>query len=80
MMEQKRVTIVVPVYNEGDNIPHFTRAVMEAMTGLPYRYELLFVDDGSCAESCRVLRETESGQRLFLRRAAGETSDEEMGK
>lgn len=59
MMEQKRVTIVVPVYNEGDNIPHFTRAVMEAMTGLPYRYELLFVDDGSRAESCRVLRETE---------------------
>ena len=26
------------------------------------------------------LGETESGQRLFLRRAAGETSDEEMGK
>ena len=32
MMEQKRVTIVVPVYNEGDNIPHFTRAGREAMT------------------------------------------------
>ena len=75
MMEQKRVTIVVPVYNEGDNIPHFTRAVMEAMTGLPYRYELLFVDDGSRAESCRVLRETERREphvrAIFLSRNYG---------
>ena len=57
MTEQKRVTIVVPVYNEGDNIPHFTRAVEEAMAGEPYRYEILFIDDGSRAESRRVLRE-----------------------
>lgn len=75
MMEQKRVTIVVPVYNEGDNIPHFMRAVMEAMTGLPYRYELLFVDDGSRAESCRVLRETERREphvrAIFLSRNYG---------
>ena len=75
MTEQKRVTIVVPVYNEGDNIPHFTRAVMEAMTGLPYRYELLFVDDGSRAESCRVLRETERREphvrAIFLSRNYG---------
>ena len=75
MTKQKRVTIVVPVYNEGDNIPHFTRAVMEAMAGQPYLYEILFVDDGSRPESRRVLRETERSEArvhaLFLSRNYG---------
>ena len=55
---KKQITIVVPVYNEAENIPHFTQAVAEAMASLPYTYTLLFVDDGSREESRRVLRET----------------------
>lgn len=55
---KKQITIVVPVYNEAENIPHFTQAVAEAMAPLPYDYTLLFVDDGSREESRRVLRET----------------------
>ena len=58
MPTNKTVTIVVPVYNEAENIPHFTRAVADAMAPLPYDYTLLFVDDGSREESRRVLRET----------------------
>ena len=58
MPTNKTVTIVVPVYNEAENIPHFTQAVAEAMASLPYTYTLLFVDDGSREESRRVLRET----------------------
>ena len=55
---KKQITIVVPVYNEAENIPHFTQAVAEAMAPLPYTYTLLFVDDGSREVSRRVLRET----------------------
>lgn len=55
---KKQITIVVPVYNEAENIPHFTQAVAEAMAPLPYDYTLLFVDDGSREDSSRVLRET----------------------
>ena len=55
---KKQITIVVPVYNEAENIPHFTQAVAEAMAPLPYDYTLLFVDDGSREDSRRVLRET----------------------
>ena len=69
MTRKRRVTVVVPVYNEGDNIPHFTRAVEEALGALPYDYEILFVDDGSREESRRVLRETEKHVDHFLRRA-----------
>lgn len=51
------VSIVVPVYNEEENIAIFYNAVTKVMTGLPYEYELIYVDDGSTDSSVVVLRE-----------------------
>ena len=72
---KKTVTIVVPVYNEAENIPHFAAAVDEAMAGLPYDYEILFVDDGSREESREVLRKTAAAdlhvRALYLSRNYG---------
>ncbi len=72
---RKTVTIVVPVYNEAENIPHFAAAVDEAMAGLPYDYEILFVDDGSREESREVLRKTVAAdphvRALYLSRNYG---------
>ena len=36
------VSIVVPVYNEEENIAIFYNAVTKVMTGLPYEYELIY--------------------------------------
>jgi dolichol-phosphate mannosyltransferase len=43
----KLVSIVVPVFNEQDNIDIFKQAVCTHMENLPYRFEIIFVDDGS---------------------------------
>ncbi len=43
----KLISIVVPVFNEQDNIDVFTQEVCKYMEPLPYRFELIFVDDGS---------------------------------
>lgn len=43
----KKVSIVVPVYNEEDNIEHFYEEICHVMGSLPYEFELIFVDDGS---------------------------------
>ena len=51
----KSVSIVVPVYNEEDNIEHFTAAIHEVMDGLGYDYELIFVNDGSVDRSAAIL-------------------------
>lgn len=51
------VSIVVPVYNEEENIAIFYNAVTKVMTGLLYEYELIYVDDGSTDSSVVVLRE-----------------------
>lgn len=51
----KSVSIVVPVYNEGENILHFTAAVRDVMDKMPYQWDLLFVDDGSTDNSLEIL-------------------------
>ena len=40
------ISIVVPVFNEEDNIQNFYHAVTEVMRQGTYDYELIFVDDG----------------------------------
>jgi dolichol-phosphate mannosyltransferase len=46
-MRVKKVSIVVPVFNEQDNIDVLYREVCRYMDPLGYRFELIFVDDGS---------------------------------
>ncbi len=42
-----KLSLVVPCYNEAENIALFQDAAMEAFTGCGYDYEIVFVDDGS---------------------------------
>ena len=41
------VSIVVPIYNEVDNLPDLVARIGRAMAGQPLSFELLAVDDGS---------------------------------
>ena len=71
----KRISIVVPVYNEEENIEHFVLSVEAVMEKLPYAYEILFIDDGSRDRSREILRELGKGdthvQSIFLARNSG---------
>ena len=60
-MQMKRLSIVVPVYNEEANIRPFYRAVCQEMSQLPYDWELLFVDDGSGDDSWHILETLAEG-------------------
>lgn len=53
----KKLSIVVPVFNEQENIHEFYRRVTEVMAALSYDYELLFIDDGSRDQSAAMIRE-----------------------
>ncbi len=43
----RSISIVVPVYNEEDNLKEFIRRTMEVLEGLSLPSELILVDDGS---------------------------------
>src|SRR5436190_12763508 len=57
-----QVSVVVPLYNEEENVPELQRQLTEAMSG--FSHELIFVDDGSSdATATRV--EMVPGVRLL---------------
>ena len=42
-----KLSLVVPCYNEAENVAPFSRAVMDAFSGCGYDYEIVFINDGS---------------------------------
>ncbi len=51
------VSIVVPIYNEEENIEPLHRALKEVMDAQEYDYEILFIDDGSTDRTPSLLEE-----------------------
>jgi glycosyltransferase involved in cell wall biosynthesis len=51
------VSIVVPLYNEEDNAQPLYREIAEVMDAQPLRYEVIFIDDGSCDQTVARMRE-----------------------
>lgn len=44
---RKLISIVIPAYNEADNIPNIVDKIRAVFHNLDYRYEIILVDDGS---------------------------------
>ena len=49
-------SIVVPFFNEVDNIKPLYESIVKVMDGLGHAYEMVFVDDGSRDRSGEILR------------------------
>ncbi len=77
------VSIVVPIYNEVDNLPELVARIAQAMAGQPLSFELLAVDDGSSDGSRARLRELAAGRPwlrpVFLARNYGQSSALQAG-
>lgn len=56
MSSQPDLSVVFPVYNEEENIPHLLREIAAAVDGRGWTYEIVAVDDGSSDRSLEVLR------------------------
>ena len=73
------LSIIVPVYNERENLPLLYEAVVKAVAPLQRTWELVMVDDGSRDGSVAVLEELASCDRehvrvVELRRNFGQTA------
>ena len=53
----KKISFVVPVFNEEENIREFYRRLTQVMAPLSYDYEILFIDDGSKDRTASLIRE-----------------------
>ena len=72
------VSIVVPIYNEVENLPDLVERIAQAMSAQPLSFELLAVDDGSRDGSADTLRELAATRPwlrpVFLARNYGQSS------
>jgi len=50
------ISVVVPLYNEQDNLEPLLERIRETLSRLDRSYEVIFVDDGSTDESFQVIR------------------------
>lgn len=58
-----KLSLVVPCYNEAENVAAFQEAVIKAFAGCGYGYEIIFIDDGSKDATLHVLRKLYKAQR-----------------
>jgi len=74
-----KLSVIVPVYNEKDNLQLLVDAVKQALNPLPYPWELILVDDGSKDGSPQVIEtlaqeDPEHIRLIALRRNFGQTA------
>ncbi|MCJ7664699.1 MAG: glycosyltransferase family 2 protein [Desulfobacterales bacterium] len=54
--ELKRLSVVIPIFNEEENITPLYRELKAVMEGMRTEYEVIFIDDGSVDASNEVLQ------------------------
>ncbi len=74
-----KLSLVVPVYNEQDNLPLLHQEVVKALAGLNDAWEMILVHDGSRDDSLQVLEQLaeadpEHVRVVALRRNFGQTA------
>jgi glycosyltransferase involved in cell wall biosynthesis len=62
-----KLSLVIPVYNEQENIPLLLDAINAAMKTVNQSWEVIFVDDGSRDSSLAVLKEQAEKDREHVR-------------
>lgn len=66
MEERKDISVVIPIYNEQDNIFELYNRLVLSITKLTKKYELIFVNDGSSDNSfVELLKLSESDKNMF---------------
>lgn len=75
------ISIIIPLYNEVDNIEPLGYSIINAMQG--QNYEVVFVDDGSADGSTQKLREWcaqhTNFRTIYFRKNAGQTAAMDAG-
>ncbi|MEZ0394878.1 MAG: glycosyltransferase family 2 protein [Anaerolineales bacterium] len=79
MKTKNTLSIVIPVYNEVENLPLLFEALHAALDPLPHPWEVIFVDDGSQDGSGEVLQRLAAQDAahvrvVVLRRNFGQTA------
>ena len=62
-----KLSLVVPCYNEAENVAAFQDAVIGAFAGCGYDYEIIFVNDGSRDATLHNLKKLHTAQKCHIK-------------
>ncbi len=72
------ISVVIPIYNEEESLPHLIAKVRDAMDALGKSWELILVDDGSADRSAEIIsqacQEDKRVKFIQFRRNFGQTA------
>ena len=82
-MKRTEISIIVPFYNEEENIEELHERLSKVMTGLKRSYELIFVDDGSTDRTPELLQKIYKKDRrvqvIRMKKNFGQTAGLQAG-
>ena len=65
--QRQLISIVTPVFNEEIVLPEFHQAVSEVLSGLPFDFEIAYVNDGSSDRTLEIIKQLrQSDKRVSL--------------
>ena len=77
-MNEITLSVIVPLYNEIENVPNLCKAINDAVSKIGCTYEILIIDDGSSDGSWEKLKECAKQYKNFrlirFRRNFGQTA------
>lgn len=83
MKSINKISIVITVYNEVDSLPKLFTWLSEFLSKTPYKYEIIFIDDGSTDQSLILLEKFSSNKNgisiLLMNRNSGKLGAQEKG-
>jgi glycosyltransferase involved in cell wall biosynthesis len=75
----RRVSVVVPVYNEEGNVAELHKEIKETCEKAGYEYEIIFINDGSSDKTEEICRKLRPLKYIRLRRNFGQTAAMDAG-
>lgn len=75
----RKVSIVVPVFNEEENVRELHKEILDVCVKEGYEFEIIFINDGSSDKTAEVCRELKPLKLICLRKNFGQTAAMDAG-
>lgn len=76
---EKKISIVVPIYNEKDNVENLHKEIVSAVEKSKLKAEIIFIDDGSSDGTVEIAKKLKPLKLIVFRRNFGQTAAMDAG-